>query len=186
MSDPSLPKYPDFPTTPPPYPTSGPAQAGAPPGGYPGEPAPFDKPASIRRAVQFMYAGAGLSAVLFLVGLFSLGDIRHTIRKQFPHYTTAQINTAVTAFTVTIVVAGIIAVGLWIWMARANDRGRSWGRVVGTVLFGLDTISVLSDLTNKALPALNLVFAVLPWACGLGAVVMMWNRTSSEYYSAHR
>ena len=41
------------------------------------------------------------------------------------------------------VVIGILAVGLWIWMARANAKGRTWARVVASVLFGLNTLSVL-------------------------------------------
>jgi hypothetical protein len=180
MSDPSLPQYPDFPAAPPAYPAAGPDYAGA------GGPALAPKPSSIRRAVQFMYAGAVLSAVLFVIGLVNLGSIRHYIRQHFPKYTLAQVNTAVDAFTVTTVVVGIVGVGIWIWLARANDRGRRWARVVGTVLFALDTLSLLGNLTNRALPAANVIAAVLPWLCGLGAVVMMWNRASSEYYNSQQ
>ncbi len=44
--------------------------------------------------------------------------------------------------------AGLLAVGLWIWMARANSAGKSWARIAATALFAINTLAVLSTFAR--------------------------------------
>jgi hypothetical protein len=157
-----------------PYPSGGPepplAQAGPP-------------PPPVRRAVTFMYAGAALSAVQIVLGLITIGSLKNVIRSRYPNYSGSQIHAAQIAGVVGIVAVGAFAIGLWLWMARANGKGRSWARIVATVLFGLNTISLLAQIARPHTPVV-LVFELLIWLAGLGAIFFLWQRESSAYFLA--
>ena len=157
-----------------PYPSGGPEpplpQAGPP-------------PQSIRTAVLFMYAGAAMNAVEIVLGLITIGSLKSIIRSRYPNYSASQIHAAQIAGVVGIVVVGAIAIGLWLWMAWANGRGRSWARIVASVLFGLNTISLLSQIARPH-AVIVLLFEVLVWLAGLGAIFFLWQRESSAYFQA--
>jgi hypothetical protein len=134
-------------------------------------------------AVRFMYAGAALSAIEIIIGLTTLGSLKSAIRSQYPQYSASQIHTAEVAGVVVAVVIGAIAVGLWLWMAWANGRGRNWARIVATVLFAFNTIDLLT-LIARPHSAISLVFALLVWLVGLGAIFFLWQRDSTAYFQA--
>jgi hypothetical protein len=81
-----------------------------------------------------------------------------------------------------VVVVGVVAIGLWLWMARASLSGRNYARITGTVLFGIYTLLLLSSLRRPGF-ALDLIFSVLQWLAGLGAVILLWRRQSGEFFS---
>jgi hypothetical protein len=80
------------------------------------------------------------------------------------------------------VIVGIIAIGLWLWMARANQAGRSWARITGTVFFGLNTLFLFLSLARPH-ASVGLIFNLLVWLAGLGAVIMLWRKESAPYFS---
>ena len=147
-------------------------------------PEPVQRPApptSVQTAVRLMYSGAVISAISFILGLATLGNLKHTLQKDHPSYTTAHINSLVTASIVFIIVVGIIGVGLWVWMARMNLKGRNWARILGTVFFGIDTLDLLAVFRGST-GAISAVFAIVTWLVGLGAVIMLWRRESTAYF----
>jgi hypothetical protein len=139
-------------------------------------------PRSVHTAVRLMYAGAGISAVTFILGLTTLGSLKHTIRTQHPHYTTSQVNAAANSSIALIVVVGLIGIGLWVWLAWANKRGKNWARITGTVLFALYTLDMALALSVQSAPAASLVVSLVLWLIGLGTVIMLWRRESSEFF----
>jgi hypothetical protein len=157
-----------------PYPTSGYNQM--PPQQRP------EAPASIRNAVKLMYVGAGLSALSFIIGLATIGSLRQTIIKAAnKHLTNSQIHTGEVVAVSAIVVFGILGVGLWLWMAWANGRGRSWARIVAGVLFAFNTLGLLSVFTRAGAGGTK-IFDVLAWLVGLGATIFLWRPESTQYY----
>ena len=140
-------------------------------------------PQPVRTAVLFMYAGAAMSAIQIILGLITIGSLKSIIRSRYPNYSASQIHAAQIAGVVGIVAVGAIAIGLWLWMAWANGKGRSWARIVASVLFGLNTISLLSQIARPH-AAIVLVFEVLVWLAGLGAIFFLWQRESSAYFQA--
>jgi len=152
-------------------------------GGQAPEPAPRQAPpVSVQTAVRLMYAGAVISAISFILGLATLGSLKHTLQKDHPSYTASHINSLVAGSIALIVVVGIIGVGLWIWMARMNLKGRNWARILGTVFFGIDTLDLLGVFARSA-NAISAVFAIVTWLVGLGAVIMLWRRESSAFFN---
>ncbi len=81
------------------------------------------------------------------------------------------------------VVIGLLAVGLWIWMARANGAGQSWARVVATVLFGISTLALLATFARPH-SAYDLLTGMLVWLVGLAAVTLLWQKATSAYLQA--
>src|SRR5580692_2245762 len=75
--------------------------------------------------------------------------------------------------------AGLSAIGLWILMARANGAGKSWARIVASVLFAINTLDLLASAVQVHAPV-SLAFAGLVWLAGLGATILLWRRESSQ------
>jgi hypothetical protein len=152
-------------------------------GQVPETPAQGPPPRSVQTAVRLMYAGAAISAISFILGLVTIGSVRHTLEKQYPHYSASKISALVNAEIAVVVVAGIIGVGLWLWMAWANKRGKNWARITGTVFFGLYTLDLIFVAARSA-SGVSTVFAIVTWLVGLGATIMLWRRDSSNYFHA--
>jgi hypothetical protein len=159
-----------------PYPTSGQMPA----------PQRPPVPNSVQTAVKLMYAGAALSLIELIVGLTTIGSLKSAIitagKKAGKHYTATQVHSLEVTSVALGVIVGLIAIGLWLWMARASAGGHNYARIVGTVLFALNTLSLLANLARPHV-GLSLVFTVLVWLVGLGAVIMLWRRESGEYFS---
>ena len=156
-----------------PYPSAGQAP----------EPARPQPPASVVMSVRLMYAGAVVSAVSLVVGLATVSSLRTSLHKSQPSLTPAQLHNLQTIVVVGSVAIGLISIGLWVWMALMNKAGKSWARIVATVLFGLDTLFLLLGLARAGAAASSLV-SILTWLIGLGAVILLWRKDSSEYITA--
>ena len=128
---------------------------------------------------------AGISAISFILGLVTIGSVRKTLEKQYPSYSASKISSLVNAEIAIVVVAGIIGVGLWLWMAWANKRGKNWARITGTVFFGLYTLDLILVAARSA-SGVSTVFAIITWLVGLGATIMLWRRDSSAYINAQQ
>ena len=154
-----------------PYPSSG----------KPVEPVRPPAPPSVLNAVKLMYVGAAVSTVSLVISLVSISGTKEAIRKARPSLTAAQVNQLNTFIIALAVVAGVLGVALWLWMARANSQGKNWARIVSTVLFGLATLDMFGVLSQPK-TVLGLVFPVLTWLVGLGAVILLWRRDSTEFF----
>jgi hypothetical protein len=155
-----------------------------PTGGAEPEPAPTPPP-SVQNAVRLMYVGAAISAISLIVTLATISSLRTAIHNANPSLSASKLHSAETAAIVLAIVFGLIGIGLWIWMARANNAGKNWARITATVFFGLDTLSLLASF-RQAEPALSRVVSLLVWVAGLGAVILLWQKISSAYFAASR
>ncbi|SDK29138.1 hypothetical protein SAMN05428985_103430 [Nocardioides sp. YR527] len=92
-------------------------------------------------------------------------------------------------------VLGLVALGLWIWMAVMNGKGRNWARIVATILGALSLAGSLSSVGNIAgnaalggatmpMSAGNVVLSVLDPLLVIAILVLLWLRPSSAYFSA--
>jgi hypothetical protein len=152
-------------------------------GEMPPEPARPAPPRPVRTAVLLMYTGAALSAISLIVTVLSFHAIERVIRNATSTLTAQQVhNDAIVAVTIAVV-ESLIAIGLWLLMAWGNKNGQNWARITATVLFGLNTLFLLLSFVRATVSA-SLAFSVLVWLVGLGAIVMLWRKESSQYFAA--
>ena len=86
----------------------------------------------------------------------------------------------------TAIVDGLVVPALWLWMARANGRGRNWARILSTALSGLATVDLPTILgapvhSEVGVTEPGLVF-VLTCLVGLAAVWLLWRPASSAFF----
>jgi hypothetical protein len=138
-------------------------------------------PQSVMNAVKLMYAGAAVSTVSLIVSLADISGTKAAIRKARPNLTATQVSQLNTFIISLAIVSGVIGIVLWLWMARANGQGKNWARIVSTVLFGLATLD-LFGVFSQPKTVLGLIFPVLTWLVGLGAVILLWRPESTAFF----
>jgi hypothetical protein len=169
-----------------PYPTAGNQ------GGYQAAQRP-PQPTSVRTAVWLIYAGAAISAISAVFVLALQRSIKNAVGTALVKtnatlvsqgkkpLTISQIHSVESAFVGVALVILIIAIALWVWMAWANGGGKSWARIVASVLFGFNTLWLFLAVTRGGTSALLIG---LGWLAGLGAIIMLWRSESAAYFKA--
>ena len=152
--------------------------------GQPAGPLRRSAPAPVRTAVKLMYAGAAVSAVPLIVALAYSGDIKAYHLEVLNHrLTTAQLIHWRPLIITVVIVVGLVAPALWLWMARASGQGRNWARILSTVLFGLATLQLVGNIGDSVAVV---IITVLPWLVGLAAVWLLWRSASSTFFKPPR
>ena len=154
-------------------------------GGQVPEPQRPEPPAPVLTAVKLMYAGAAVSAISLIVTLLTIGSLKTAIHNRSPNLTQTQLHTAEVVGVTFAVILGLLGIGLWIWMASANKAGKNWARITATVFFGLNTLGLLASFV-QAETLLGRLITLVIWLIGLGAILMLWRKESSEYFAAPR
>jgi serine/threonine protein kinase len=137
-------------------------------------------PASMVTAVRLMYAGAAY-ALIWAIGIIA-GSA--SIVKHHPLASVSGDHRLAGAVTLAILLCAA-DIALWLGIARACRRGSSGARVAGTVLFAVHTVGVLGVATSSQAglgPAK--VLTLIGWLIGLGAVLALWQRPSSAFFTA--
>ncbi|MGH3354037.1 MAG: hypothetical protein ACRDPS_25470 [Nocardioides sp.] len=186
-----------------PYGYSQPYPGPAGPAGPPTVPA--ERPRSLTYAVYGMWLGAVLSAVgvvLILVG-YDVDGMRETMLTEFegdPRLEDSGLDpeSFIDAFIPVIqgalVVFGLVTLGLWIWMALVNGKGRNWARIVATVFGAFSIFSGLSSLANipTAMSAdtgavmflQSVVLGILQLVLAIAILVLLWVQPTNAYVNA--
>ena len=139
-------------------------------------------PATVLNAVKLMYAGAAVSLVSLIISLSDISGTKAAIRKARPSLTAAQVN-QLNGFIIGLaIVSGLIGVALWLWMSWANKQGKAWARIMSTVLFSLATLDLIG-VFREPKTVLGMIFPLLTWVIGLGAIFLLWRPDSSRFFS---
>src|SRR5258706_1581228 len=146
----------------------------------PGPPVRREPPRSVMVAVRLMYAGAALTAIGLVISVVGVATGEEALRASHRHATLAQLHATQSFLIATSVISGLIEIGAWLLMARANRSGLKWARIVASVLFALGTWNLISHIIGTA-TVTNLAYMALMWLVGLGAVVFLWRQDSSAY-----
>ena len=145
---------------------------------------PARAPRSVLRAVQVMYAGLAASLLGIVIDMTTLSATRSEILKRNPGYTATQLSNAEHVEIGIFIAGGLIGAALWLWMAQSCRAGKGWARVVSTVFFGIDTLSVLVGAAGVQGGGLSRIYGILVWVIGLIAIILLWQRSSSDYFRA--
>jgi len=139
-------------------------------------------PTSVTRAVQVMYVGAAASLIGIIIDMTTLSSTKAEIIRRSPNLTPAQVTNAEHFAVGLFIVSGLIGAALWVWMAQSCKAGKSWARIVSTVLFGIDTISVLAGAAAVASGGATRIYGIVVWLIGLAAIILLWQRQSTAYF----
>jgi hypothetical protein len=131
-----------------------------------------------------MYAGAVASLIGIVVALTTLSSIKSQIISKNPSLTTTQVNNAEHVAIGILIASGLIGAALWLWMAQSCKAGKNWARIVSTVLFAIETINVLAGAAAVASGGASRIYSILIWLIGLGAIIFLWQRSSTEYFKS--
>jgi len=82
------------------------------------------------------------------------------------------------------VITSLIAILLWLWMAWKNGQGRSWARIVATVLGGLNLVSSLAGVSSGQSGGLGLLLTFVNLALAVVILALLWSKPSSAFYDA--
>ncbi|PZF84985.1 hypothetical protein [Jiangella anatolica] len=160
---------------------SGPVDGGAAAWGDPTPPS--EPPQPIRRAAILMYVGAAISAITALIPLLFRDSIRDAIEDSDTSLSADELDTAVNVAVGFAVVIGLIGVALWLWMAAMNKAGKSWARVVATVLGGLNILFTVISLGTGGGGA-GLILNLASIALAGYILYLLYRPESSAYYAA--
>jgi hypothetical protein len=149
-------------------------------------------PQSVQNAVKLMYAGAALSVLSIIAVAVTSGSVRPYIEKHIKTIngkpiTATQITGLVHFEIAAGIASGVIGLALWLWMARKNGQGRSWARILSSVLFAVYTLFFFVDTVRAGGSSVfGIIAAVLTWLAGLGAVIFLWLPSSRPYFAPQR
>jgi predicted Ser/Thr protein kinase len=138
-------------------------------------------PRTMINAMRLMYAGAVLAALGILAALATVPALRTAVRQRYPGAGYGGVSAATTGALMVTVAGGLISVGLWLALARRTRRGRPGVRVLGTVLFVIDSLTMLGTRSHGLLTPPTWTAGAAEWAVGLIVIVFLWDRRSSAY-----
>jgi hypothetical protein len=133
-----------------------------------------------------MYAGAAASLIGIIIALTTLSSIRNQIHQRNLTLTATQINNAEHVAIGILIASELIGAALWLWMAQSCKAGKNWARITSTVLFAIETITVLAGASAVASGGASRIYSILVWLIGFGAIIFLWQRSSTEYFKAPR
>ncbi|HEU0214535.1 MAG TPA: hypothetical protein VFR13_10650 [Jiangellaceae bacterium] len=146
--------------------------------------APAAPPPSLLTAVRLMYVGAALSATFLVLGLVLADSLRDQIADEQPDLSATELDAAVAISTAFAVIIGLLSVGLWIWMAVMNRKGRSWARVVATVLGGLNILFTLISIAVTQNTGIGTIVNLISIVLAAAILWLLYRPESSAYYAA--
>ena len=143
-------------------------------------------PQSMINAVKLMYMGAALAAATVLTTIATTPALKAVIRQQHPFLAPGPLGAVITG-TLTATIAGaLISIGVWLAMARRTRRGRPGVRIMSTILFGIDCLTVARTFPHGLVTGPTWLIGVAEWAVGLTVIVFLWDRRSSAYFAQQR
>jgi hypothetical protein len=134
-------------------------------------------------AVKFMYAGAALSAIDLIITLATAGKTKSILHAARPTLSPSALTANAHAFIAGSIITWLITIALWIVMARTNQAGRGWARVVSTVLCVGSTLSFVGYISEPSSLISKLVLVPM-WLVGVGAIVSLWRPETTAYVQA--
>ncbi|WP_153531710.1 hypothetical protein [Actinomadura macrotermitis] len=150
-----------------------------------------------------MLAGAALQVLGVIVAFLNVDATRDAIKEQIAKAGSRPSETLIDGFAYGVAglaaVFGLVAAGLWIWMAFMNRAGRNWARITASVLFALfcsgtasggpvfmnGTVNGFSfHITAGGTPGLLVDLTIC--LIGLGTVILLWLKPSSAFFNPAR
>lgn len=141
-------------------------------------------PPAVRAAVRLMYAGAAVELGILVTVIVTQGSVKLAILARYPGLTAAQWHAVFLAHLLPDEIVAPIVVCVWLWMAWMHRKGYYWARVVFSVILGLETLGLLSALSQSAAtyaPA-DLVAGTAGWIVHVAAALLIFSKPAARYF----
>jgi hypothetical protein len=194
-------------------PGPGPAYGRYPASGYGQPPAPpSERPRPLVIAVWLMYVAAVIEIVYAVAEGQWLASYMSSLLTALEAADTSGSGTQLPTSEIkelilgAVIVVGVVAALIWLWIAWKNRAGRNWARIVATVLFALSCLGLPELLTGGRLstmpstlpaadgatiavppldvPAWLIAAGVVNWLFGLAIIILLWQPAANRYYEA--
>ena len=142
-----------------------------------------DPPAALLSAVKVMYAGAVFAVIQAVVFSVTAGATKSAIEAKHPHMSASTVSTVTHAAVIFEAVLAVISAVLFVWIARSCAAGKNRARITGTALFAVAVLIAAYSLGPGAESTLQLILTVLGALIGLAAVVLLWQHSSSAWFT---
>jgi sulfite exporter TauE/SafE len=142
-------------------------------------------PPQVSNAIKAMYVGAVASVLGIVVDILTVNATKSAIEKRSHHLTASQVNSTQHVLVIGFIVGGVIAAAVWIFLAKACQRGNSWARTTGTVLFGLATVDTIVGVSAPVAGPVK-IWGLVTWLIGLTTVIFLWQRASIAFFKGTR
>jgi hypothetical protein len=143
-------------------------------------------PPSVRYAVWLMYCGAAVSLAAAIADIVTKTELREVIARS--PIARNLIGTAAHATFIQAAAVNLVAVVVWLLIARWTAKGSRTARTLASGLLGLRTVAALigpGELSALSpWPVVVRALTVLGWVVGLGAIVLLWQRSSTAFIKA--
>jgi serine/threonine kinase PknH len=195
----------------PPYPGQGPSypgqQAGgadALPGYVPGRRKPMsgEVPPKVHTAIRLMYTGFVVTLLDVVLSVVALGRYTHdaTVAKDLASADSAAGRSHLASLQTTVwhsqnTMAGTMAIALladllglacWVWLAMATRRGNGWTRIAGAVLLGIYSVCTLLVLFGTHRDPGPQLTTLVVWALGVATVFPLFSQQARDFFYAWR
>jgi hypothetical protein len=145
-------------------------------------------PGPVRKAVRFMLAGGGATAVIGIFLLIAtIADKNALTDSSGKRLSDSEFTSGVVGTVITY----LILVVLWVLMARLNRDGRNWARILASVFCVIstyDAYTLVNSLTGgetiTVVGVVYIVFTLVIWVIGVISIAMLWRSESSAYFRA--
>jgi hypothetical protein len=156
------------------------------------EPAP---PHTLEWAVKLMLAGAAVSTIYLVFGVIVTAAGRSSLinaliksndtEPKSKQLSLSQIHTLATFYVAETAIVGVIAIALWLFMARMNIRGLNWARITASVFFLLWTYYTyvsIGQTRGDVTLVVSTAFVLLTWVIGVASLYLLWRPPSTAFF----
>ena len=195
---------PSYPGQAPSYPGQQPGGLDALPGYAPGRRKPMsaEVPPKVHRALRLMYAGFVVTVLDVVLSAVAFGRYSHdaTVAKNLASADSAAGRSYLASVQTTVwhnqnTMAGTMAIALladllglacWVWLAMATRRGHGWTRIAGAVLLGIYSVCTLLVLFGTHHDPGPQFTTLVVWALGVATVFPLFSQQARDFFYAWR
>ena len=143
-------------------------------------------PPHVLLSIRLMWAGLAAGVLELIFGLGALAHFNYGAKHAITRVGRLSAQSMAGNVALTAILASLLGLVCWVWLARATRSGRGWARIAAAVLAGIDTVCVLFIiLGTHGYPALKVIGCV-PWSIGLAAALLLWGNSARAFFLAWR
>jgi hypothetical protein len=145
-------------------------------------------PPDVLIAIRLMYAGFVATALDVLLSLLVLGRYVKAANqaRDLNHLAVMDAQNVMADSIAVGLIADVLGLACWAWLAVAARRGNGWTRAAGTVLLVIYTVCTLFVVFGTHRDPGPQFTSVLVWAIGVATVIPLWSQQARDFFLAWR